>query len=113
MIKKELKPFAFIEKIGHTFRIMGVDTVDWTTPTLGTLNTFIGVNNTTLNFNQFPNEWSVNLGGQTRLRLHENGDLNVTGRVHALGSVMYDTTDTTIKFWDGNQWVPINPTIIH
>jgi hypothetical protein len=102
MIKKELKPFCFIEcgefsifdgfnNAGHVL-VAGDGGLTWTAPVL--------------------NEWRVHLDTAVNVDpqfvLEANGDAILTGRMHALGTVIYDTTEQRLKFWDGNSWLNIN-----
>ena len=105
MIKKEIKPFDFIEKEETQF-------TRFVSPGVYTIEHDITIVNTVA-FNQYPNDWSVNLGGNRVLNLNEQGDLTINGQIHALGTVTYDTASATLKFWDGVQWLPINTTTIH
>jgi hypothetical protein len=104
MIKKEIKPFDFIEKEVQTlfagFVSPGVYTLE-----VDTAFTNVG-------FNQYPNEWSVNLGGHRVLQMGENGNLNITGQLHALGTLIYDQETNRLKFWNGTEWIPVGPLMI-
>ena len=98
MIKKEIKPFSFI--------IVNKDRVTYLEPGIYVQNL-----DTTFINDQYPNNWQVNFGGQPRLVLDAEGDMRLTGRIHALGSVIWNQETQQLQFWDGDQWVPINNTI--
>ena len=52
----------------------------------------------------YPNMWQVNLGGQERLVLDADGDMWVTGRLHSIGTVIWNQELNRLEFWDGNVW---------
>lgn len=91
MIKKELKRFYFIDKedvinLGRIFISPGVYTIEHDITILRT------VDNT----------------------LRVTGDVRVNnGRLHSIGTVIWNQELNRLEFWDGNQWAPINTTIIH
>jgi len=58
----------------------------------------------TANQNQYPNMWQVNLAGQERLVLDADGDMRITGRLHAIGTVIWNQELRRLEFWDGNVW---------
>lgn len=83
MIKKSIKPLNFIT-LKYTFEY---DERDWFNPT------FIspGVN--------------INLPGeQERLVLDADGDMRITGRLYAIGNVIWNQELHRLEFWDGNMW---------
>lgn len=50
--------------------------------------------------------------GDNTLRV--TGDVRVNnGRLHSIGTVIWNQELNRLEFWDGNQWAPINTTIIH
>lgn len=115
MIKKHIKPLNFItlkytleydenDWFNPVFRSPGIYTREFDTVTLGGLD----LGEVTINANAYPNYWQVNLGGQERLVLDGDGDMRITGRMHALGSVMWNQETGTLQFWDGNIWQNIN-----
>lgn len=106
MIKKEIKPFDFLVKEYRTFTGFvspGVHTLELDTNN----NQFVYID-TTL----YPNTWQVNLGGNERLVLDADGDMRITGRIHALGSVIYNQETNRLNFWNGTEWLPFGPHII-
>lgn len=88
MVKKVLKPHKFIET---NFR--------FAEPDVYTLESDI-----TVFQQQYPNEWGVNLNGEQRLVLDGQGDMRITGRIHALGSVIWNQESQRLEFWDGTMW---------
>jgi len=52
----------------------------------------------------YPNVWQVNLAGQERLVLDADGDMRITGRLHAIGTVTWNQELQRLEFWDGNMW---------
>lgn len=106
MIKKEIKAFDFIEKENRSwfnpnFVSPGVYTIEHDI----TVVNAVGIGN-------YPNEWSVQLGGNRVLQMGEDGNLNIQGQIRALGTVVYDETGNRLKFWDGNQFVEFGPIMI-
>lgn len=53
---------------------------------------------------QYPNNWQVNLAGQERLVLEADGDMRITGRLHAIGNVIWNQGLQRLEFWDGTMW---------
>lgn len=68
------------------------------------LGDVITVGGVLINENRFPNHWQVNLGGQERLVLDADGDMRITGRLHAIGTVIWNQELHRLEFWDGNTW---------
>ena len=105
MIKKEIKPFDFIEKevqnLFTGFVSPGVYTLE--------VDTTVAFNQY---FNQYPNEWSVNLGGNRVLQMDAVGNLSIQGQLHALGTLIYDQETNRLKFWNGTEWIPVGPLMI-
>ena len=95
MIKKYIKPLNFIT----VFKSPGVYIIETDITIQHQPQALL---------DQFPNTWQVNLGGQERLILDGDGDMRITGRMHALGSVMWNQETGTLQFWDGNIWQNIN-----
>jgi hypothetical protein len=104
MIKKEIKPFDFIEKEETHF--MG-----FISPGVYTIEHDITIVNTATLNQPYPNEWSVQLGGQRVLQMGDDGNLNITGQIQALGTVIWDSQTNRFKFWDGIMWQTINFTL--
>ena len=100
MIKKEIKPFDFIEKEETQF-------TRFVSPGVYTIERDITIVNNVA-FNQYPNDWSVNLGGNRVLHMGDDGNLNITGQIQALGTVIWDNQTNRFKFWDGTMWQTIN-----
>lgn len=61
---------------------------------------------------QPPNDWTVRLDilnhPDPQFVLHADGDAIFTGRVHSLGSVMWNQVLNRLEFWDGTNWTSIN-----
>lgn len=89
MIKKTIKPFSFIERVYSEFNITGGTFVHTVGHTLVTT----------------PNTWQVTLDNNNpQFILHGDGSANFTGRVHALGSVIYNTELQRLQYWSGTSW---------
>ena len=97
MIKKEIKPFDFIEKEVQTLF------AGFVSPGVYALEV-----DTTVD----PNEWSVNLGGNRVLQMDAVGNLSIQGQLHALGTLIYDQETNRLKFWNGTEWIPVGPLMI-
>jgi len=102
MIKKSIKSFNFVIKetpsildglVGHY--IPNID------------NLILG--NT---LNMVPNQYVVRLDIENnpnpQFVLQADGDAIFTGRVHSLGSVLWNQVLNRLEFWNGEIWVPIN-----
>lgn len=103
MIKKEIKPLSFI--------VVDKDHVTYLEPGIyirghDTTNTDIGLNLN--NIQTYPNNWQVNFGGRPRLVLDADGDMRITGRMHALGSLIWNQELNRLECWDGENWFPID-----
>lgn len=78
-----------------------------------TVDTTADTNTLAVNLEQqYPTTWQVNLGGNERLVLDNNGDMRITGRIHALGSVIYNQETNQLNFWNGTEWLPFGPNMI-
>lgn len=54
---------------------------------------------------QFEDIEYVNLiGHQERIVLDADGDMRITGRLHAIGTVIWNQELDRLEFWDGNMW---------
>lgn len=108
MIKKSLKKFKFLK----SFTLVNVD--EPIIVNVGGEGFVLGFDPAVggVNWVEPPNNWTVHLGmdniPEPQLVLDANGDARFTGRVHALGSVIWNQELNRLEFWDGENWQPIH-----
>jgi len=49
-------------------------------------------------------EYTNLIGRQERIVLNADGDMRITGRLHAIGTVIWNQDLHRLEFWDGNVW---------
>ena len=49
-------------------------------------------------------EYANLIGRQERIVLDADGDMRITGRLHAIGTVIWNQELHRLEFWDGNIW---------
>lgn len=111
MIKKKIKKHYLVYNLERKWEDSGL--LDGLTGLILDTNIFPVGTVDSLLINQYPNNWQVTLAGQERLVLDADGDMRITGRLHSIGTVIWNQELNRLEFWDGNQWTPINTTIIH
>jgi len=100
MIKKSIKSFNFVE-----------DKITINTDVIAGQVLMVDMDGG-FTWQQPPNDWTVRLDipnhPDPQFVLHADGDAIFTGRVHSLGSVMWNQVLNRLEFWDGTNWIPIN-----
>ena len=59
------------------------------------------------NHNEFQVRLDVINHTEPQFIIEADGDARLTGRMHALGSLIYNTYTNRIEFWDGVNWNPL------
>jgi len=110
MIKKSIKSFNFVVKNDETILLGSLNTIPDDNIVGHLLQT--NVDGVTGWVNTVPNDFTVRLDipnhPDPQFVLHADGDAIFTGRVHSLGSVMWNQVLNRLEFWDGTNWIPIN-----
>ena len=102
MIKKKIKKHYLVYDLVKKWEDSGL--LDGLTGLIPDTNIFPVGTVDGLLINQYPNNWQVNLAGQERLVLDADGDMRITGRLHAIGTVIWNQELHRLEFWDGNTW---------